>query len=43
MVINKVETGELIIDAQKLSEKYRKFAGEIDRVLNDNVEWGCCL
>lgn len=36
------ETGEWIIDAQKLPEKYRKFAGEIDRVFNDNVEWGCC-
>ena len=36
------ETGEWIIDAQKLPEKYRKFADEIDRVFNDNVEWGCC-
>ena len=43
MVINKVKTGKWIIDAQKLPEKYRKFAGEIDRVFNDNVEWGYCL
>ena len=36
------ETGEWIIDAQKLPEKYRKFADEIDEVFNENVEWGCC-
>lgn len=26
----------------KLPEKYRKYASEIDRAFNDNVEYGCC-
>ena len=34
--------GEWVIDARDLPEQYRKYAVEIDRVFNENVEWGCC-
>lgn len=30
------------IDVNKILEKYRKYAREIDEVFNENVEWGCC-
>ena len=30
------------IDANKIPEQFRKYAAEIDEVLNDNVPWGCC-
>lgn len=30
------------IDVNKIPEEYRKYASEIDRVFNKNVEWGCC-
>ena len=30
------------IDAKELPEQYRKYAEEIERVFNENVEWGCC-
>ena len=35
-------SGEWIIDVEKLPEQYRKYAKEIDRVFNENVDWGCC-
>ena len=34
--------GEWIIDTDELPKKYRQYASEIDRVFNDNVEYGCC-
>lgn len=33
---------EWIIDVEELPEQYRKYATEIDKVFNENVEWGCC-
>lgn len=27
---------------EELPEQYRKYAEEIDRVFNENVDWGCC-
>ena len=30
------------IDVSRLPEQYRKHAGEIDYVFNENVEHGCC-
>lgn len=30
------------IICEELPKKYRKYVDEIDRVFNDNVEWGCC-
>lgn len=30
------------IDVNKIPEEYRKYAAEIDKVFNENVEWGCC-
>ena len=30
------------VDVDDLPEQFRKYAAEIDRVFNDNVEWGCC-
>ncbi len=33
---------EWVIDVSKLPEKLRRFAAEIDKVFNDNVEHGCC-
>lgn len=35
-------TGEWNIDAAEIPERFRKYAAEIDRVFNDNVEHGCC-
>lgn len=37
-----VNTDEWVIDAEKIPEKYRKYAPIIDKVFNDNVEYGCC-
>ena len=34
--------GEWQIDVNDLPEQFRKYAQEIDRVFNENVEWGCC-
>ena len=34
--------GEWKIDVNNLPEQFRKYAQEIDRVFNENVEWGCC-
>lgn len=33
---------EWIIDAEEIPVQYRKYANEIDRVFNENVEYGCC-
>lgn len=33
---------EWIISEDSLPEEYRKYADEIDRVFNSNVEHGCC-
>lgn len=34
-------SGEWIIDAERIPDKYRQYAEEINRVFNDNVEHGC--
>ena len=34
--------GTWIIDVNLIPEKYRKYAYEINRVFNKNVEYGCC-
>lgn len=30
------------IDVNSIPEEYHKYSSEIDRVFNENVEWGCC-
>lgn len=35
-------SGEWIIDAERIPDKYRQYAEEINRVFNDNVPQGCC-
>lgn len=37
-----IEKDEWIISANKLPEKYQKYAYEIDEIFNENVEEGCC-
>ena len=37
-----VGTGEWIIDVKDIPEQFRKYAEEIDKVFNENVEYGCC-
>ena len=37
-----VISGEWEIDVDKLPEKFRKYAAEIDYTFNANVEHGCC-
>ena len=37
-----IEKKEWLIDVNKIPEKFRKYAVEIDQVFNDNVEHGCC-
>ena len=34
--------GEWEINVDRIPKEYRKYASEIDRVFNENVEWGCC-
>lgn len=34
--------GEWKIDVNMIPKEYRKYATEIDKVFNENVEWGCC-
>lgn len=34
--------GEWRIDVSELPEKFKGLADEIDRVFNENVEYGCC-
>jgi hypothetical protein len=36
------ETGEWKIDAYDLPEQFRDLADEIDKVFNENVDYGCC-
>ena len=35
-------TGEWEIDIEKLPKQYKKYAREIDKIFNANVEHGCC-
>ena len=35
-------SGEWKIDVSTLPEQFRKYAEEIDKVFNENVEYGCC-
>lgn len=37
-----VDEGRWYIDVNKLPEKFRKYAMEIDEAFNENVEYGCC-
>ena len=37
-----VESGEWEININELPEQFRKYASEIEKVFNDNVEYGCC-
>ena len=37
-----VENGEWRIDVDDLDERFKPLAYEIDKVFNDNVEYGCC-
>lgn len=34
--------GKWEIEEDELSEEYRKYAKEIDKVFNENVPYGCC-
>lgn len=36
------KTGEWQINVSELPEAYRKYATEIDRTMNEHVEYGCC-
>lgn len=37
-----VGVGEWKIDVDRLPEQFRKYAEEIGKVFNENVEYGCC-
>ena len=37
-----VATDEWLIEIERLPQKYQKYATEIDRIFNANVEHGCC-
>ena len=37
-----VSTGEWVINVKELPEQFKKYALEISRVFNENVEHGCC-
>lgn len=36
------EKGEWQIDVEKLPQEFVPYAAEIDQVINDNIEYGCC-
>lgn len=35
-------TREWVVDCKELPDEYKPYAREIDYVLNENIEWGCC-
>lgn len=37
-----INRGEWTINIKELPEELRKYAIEIDKVFNENVEYGCC-
>lgn len=37
-----VNSGEWVINAEDIPDKYRKYAEEIDDVFNSCVDYGCC-
>lgn len=37
-----IYSGEWIIDAERIPDKYRQYAEEINSVFNNNVPQGCC-
>lgn len=37
-----VNHGEWVINVEELPEELKKYALEIDKVFNENVEQGCC-
>ena len=37
-----VNTGEWEIDCNDLPDEFKKYATEIDKVFNENVDYGCC-
>ena len=37
-----IEHGEWKVYTDQLPEQFRKYASEIDRVINENIEHGCC-
>ena len=37
-----VNHGEWVINVEELPEELKKYAHEIDKVFNENVEQGCC-
>lgn len=36
------EQDEWIIDYNQIPDQFKKYAEQIDRVFNENVEYGCC-
>lgn len=34
--------GEWIIDKKDIPEQFKDYAEEIDKIFNENVEYGCC-
>lgn len=39
---NSTYRGEWVIHYEGLPDKYKQYADEIDKVFNENVEFGCC-
>jgi len=37
-----IETGPWKINEEELPDKYKKYADEIAKVFNENVQYGCC-
>lgn len=37
-----VNHGEWVIDCDDLPNEFKKYAAEIDKVFNENVDYGCC-
>lgn len=37
-----VNEGEWVVNVNELPDEYRKYATEIDYVINQNVPYGCC-
>ena len=37
-----IDEGEWIIDVEEIPEQFRKYSKEIEKVFNENVQYGCC-
>lgn len=40
--LKSIEHGEWVIDVSMLPEPFREYAAEIDMLMNEHIDYGCC-